>query len=340
MKYYFVWIRSLSDGKKCRGKSDQIPIKMLYNLENQRWEDCIMTCKMEENSRLYNVLSALEYGYSIGEFEGVFPYLDRDCVMESQWVMTPNTGYDAVTDYFIGKGNALTKSGNFPECSIVELLGNCNPIRNASVNLNGQKSDIASVGLMYTPGKLCLEMRQTINEEEHIVIMDVSLNELGMVKRIDLCMPELFKYRDFYTFVAFYPATNDWVRENDDDENREHIIRVSEPYYDYLYLFMACAGEEFDEYEDLHISMDKWLVTLKLWKAFVSSSSFDEAFEMITGIDYETNSVKNPRAAKQLGRSGKSMWEDRANSNCVLEGLIEWTNLYKDTYFYINTIGW
>ena len=175
-----------------------------------------MNCKMEANSRLYDVLSVLEDAYTTGNFERLFPLLAQDCVMESQWVPTPNTGYEAIKAYFTGKGNSLAKSGNFPGCSIVELLGNCNPIKNASVSLNGGKTEVASLGLIYTPGKLCLEMRQTIDDKENVVIVDVTLNESGLVKRIDLCMPELFEYRDFYTFVDFYPVNNEWNEENDD----------------------------------------------------------------------------------------------------------------------------
>ena len=193
---------------------------------------------------------------------------------------------------------------------------------------------------MYTPGKLCLEMRQTIDDKENVVIVDVTLNESGLVKRIDLCMSELFKYRDFYTFVDFYPVTDDWNEENDNYDNREHLIRVSEPYYGFLYLFMDCAGEGFDEYGDLHIPMKTWLDTLDYWKSFVTADNFDEAFEKIAGVDYDSNTIQNQGAAKHLGRSGKRMWEDRENSRNLLEGLIEWTELYKNKYSYINTCGW
>ena len=154
-----------------------------------------MNCRMEENSRLYDVLSVLRDGYTTGNFEGLFPFLAQDCVMESQWVLTPNTGYDAVAAYYTEKGNTLVESGSFPNCSIVELLGNCNPVKNASGSLNGGKQEASSLGHMYTPGKLCLEMKQTIDDKENAVIVDVTLNESGLVKRIDLCMPELFKYR-------------------------------------------------------------------------------------------------------------------------------------------------
>ena len=305
-----------------------------------RLEELKMNCKMEENSRLYDVLSVLEDGYTTGNFEGLFPFLAQDCVMESQWVLTPNTGYEAVTAYFTGKGNTLAKSGNFPSCSIVELLGNCNPVKNASVSLDDGKPEATSLGLMYTPGKLCLEMRQTIDDKENAVIVDVTLNESGLVKRIDLCMPELFNYRGFYTFVEFYPVTDDCNEENGDYDNREHLIRVSAPYYRFLYLFMDCAGKAFDEYGDLHIPMKTWLDTLDYWKSFATADNFDEAFEKIAGVDYDSNTIQNQGAAKYLGESGTRMWEDRENSRNLLEGLIEWTELYKDKYSYINTCGW
>lgn len=71
-----------------------------------------------------------------------------------------------------------------------------------------------------------------------------------------------------------------------------------------------------------------------------SIANFDEAFETIAGVDYDSNTIQNQGTAKHLGRSGKRMWEDRENSKSLLEGLIEWTELYKDKYSYINTCGW
>ena len=98
-------------------------------------------------------------------------------------MLTPNTGYEAVTAYFTEKGNTLAKSRNYPYCSIVELIGSCNTIKNASVSLNGGEPTVTSLGLMYTPGKLCLEMKQTIDDKENAVIVDVTLNESGLVNK-------------------------------------------------------------------------------------------------------------------------------------------------------------
>ncbi len=298
-----------------------------------------MKCRMEENSRLFDVLAALKKGYRTGEFGDLFPFLAEDCVMESQWVMTPNTGYDAVVSYFTHKGKSIADSNSFPECSVVELIGNINPVRNAKVRLNGEAPKPASIGLFYDAGKLCLYMEQTLNGETNGVLADVTLNKEGMVKRIDICMPELFNFRAFYTYVEFFPTTKDWD-ESDDNASREHLVRVSEPYYGELYLFLSCAGENFDEYGDLRIPMDHWCEALNCWKQFVSAESFDEAFEVIAGVDYKAGTVQNSSAAKQLGRSGKGLWEDRENSRNMVEALIEWTKLYRDSNSFINTCGW
>ena len=128
------------------------------------------------DNRLYDVLSTLKDGYMTGNFEALFPYLDEDCVFESQWVFTPLTGYKAVTEYFTRKGHTLIQSSAFPECSIAEMI-----------DWSAQTIEDAK--------KLCLEMKQTINHQENAVLVIVTLNQSGMVERIDLCAPELYKYR-------------------------------------------------------------------------------------------------------------------------------------------------
>ena len=292
-----------------------------------------MKCRMEENSRLFDVLCALQKGYESGDFSQLFPFLAHDCVLESQWVLEPNTGYDAVVSYFTGKGKTLAKHECFPTCKIVELLGDCNPINSTAVSINGLEAKPASFGHMYTPGKLCLLMEQTLNGETNGIIVDVQIDSEGMVKRIDLCMPELFRYRDFYTFVVFFPA-------QDDDENKEALVRVSEAYYGELHLFLACAGEKFDVYNDLHIPMENWRAALSYWRAFSEADSFDEAFEYIAGVDYEKGTVARPDVAKELGHNGKWMWADRKESGLMAKSLLEWTELYQSSHNYMNSCGW
>ena len=290
-----------------------------------------MKTKLELATLIYKYLEIISDGYEKGDFEPLFPYLAEDCVFESQWVLAPNTGYEAVVSYLTAKGETLKTSGSFPSCYIQELVGNINTIKDVNINVNGEKQH-GSVGLHYPSGELCLLMRQTIDDKTNDVILRIKLNDDEKIARIDLCMPELFKYRDFYTFVSLYPCIGD----EDNDDGR---IRVSEPYYSEFYLFLGMVGEEFDEYGDLHLPMTKWLDFLNCWKRFYSFKTFDEAFEDACGIDYIDFTVKDEEAKRRLSRAGDDIWNNRNNNAAMLKGLFEWTNKYKDICDYINCYG-
>ena len=290
-----------------------------------------MKTKLELATLIYKYLEIISDGYEKGDFEPLFPYLAEDCVFESQWVLTPNTGYEAVVSYLTAKGETLKESGSFPSCYIQELVGNINTIKDIALNVNGEKQH-GSVGLHYPSGELCLLMRQDIDDKTNDVILRIRLNDNEKISRIDLCMPELFKYRDFYTFVSLYPCIGD----EDKDDGR---IRVSEPYYSEFYLFLGMVGEEFDEYGDLHIPMEKWVGFLNCWKRFYSFKTFDEAFEDACGINYTDFSAKDEEARRRLSRTGDDIWNSRNNNASMLKGLLEWTDKYKDICDYINCYG-
>lgn len=291
-----------------------------------------MKTKLELAALTYMYLDLIDDGYRKGEFEPLFPYLADDCVLESQWVMTPNVGYDAVVSYLTGKGEALKRTGSYPSCSIQELVGNINTIKDIDINIGGGKKH-GSVGLYYPSGELCLLIEQTIDDETNGVILRIKLNEDEKISHIDLCMPKLFQYRDFYTFVSLYPCA-------DEETILEGArIRVSESYYSELYLFLGMVGEEFDEYDDLRVPMGKWIEFLEFWKRFCSFETFDEAFEDACGIDYTSYTVKNKNACSILGHSGKNIWENRNNNFHMLDGLIEWTDKYKDAWSHILICG-
>ena len=299
-----------------------------------------MKCKLEENTRLFDVLSALRKGYSTGDFEGLFPYLAQDCVLESQWVLTPLCGYEEVVTYFSGKGKSIARDKCFPSCYIVELIGDCNPSGPAAVSMKGVVPHNPSFDEMNAAGKLCLLMEQTIDGETNGLLVDIQLNEEENVKRIDLCVPELFRFQGFYTYVSFFPTGDDWVEGENYHEEQEHQVLVSEPYYGALYLFLACAGDRFDEYDDLRIPMDNWCKALNFWNQFVDALSFDDAFETIAGIDYNKGTVRNPDAAVRVGSVGENLWKRRQETKTMLDNLMEWTEQIKDSYSYINSYGW
>ena len=63
-----------------------------------------MKTKLELATLIYKYLEIISDGYEKGDFEPLFPYLAEDCVFESQWVLAPNTGYEAVVSYLTYKG--------------------------------------------------------------------------------------------------------------------------------------------------------------------------------------------------------------------------------------------
>ena len=158
----------------------------------------------DENAVLYGHLKVLCECYSTGVFEPLFPLLADDIVFESQWVLTPNVGREAVEDYFIGKGNTLRKKDCCPKCEIVQLVGNINPIHNADVHINGEKAKRSTFGLLYQDGKLCALMTQELQNDTVRVIIDIKINEENKISRIDLCMPELFNYVPYFKEEEMY----------------------------------------------------------------------------------------------------------------------------------------
>lgn len=156
-----------------------------------------MRTDSNKNETLKGYLETLCKCYSTGRFENLFPLLADDCVFESQWVLTPNTGKSAVVDYFQGKGATLRKNNCCPTCTIVEFVGNLNTIKNAEVHLNGGEAQRASLGLWYPDGKLAMLMCQTLNDVTNGVIVDLQLDENDLISQIDLCMPELFNFKHF-----------------------------------------------------------------------------------------------------------------------------------------------
>ena len=116
-------------------------------------------------------------------------------------------------------------------------------------------------------------------------------------------------------------------------------MRISEPYYSELFLFLGLAGFDFDEYDDQNIPMPVWIKCVEKWKEFYSYNSFDEAFEKICGIDYSTLSVKEDYARRMLSNNGFDMWQNRLKNGNIIDQIIEWTNRYKDQFATINSYG-
>lgn len=287
--------------------------------------------RLERNTQLYNVLRILETAYEKGDFAEFVSLLTEDCVYESMWVLEPLCGREAVSRHLLGKGKSIRESETFPSCWIVELAGNMNPLPESDVIVNGENKR-ARIALAYEAGKFCLMMSQELNGETNEVLVDLKLTEDGKVSRMDLCMPELFNQNGMCPHVVFLPA-------NGEEENEDALIRISDAYFSELYLFFDLAGEEFDEYDDLVIPMEKWEYILSRWKDFVNAPNYDAFVEKAAGIDYEKWSVANKSVIERLGWNGTSLWKRRRENAIMLEGLLEWTEKYRNSYDCVRTYG-
>lgn len=285
-----------------------------------------MKCRLEEKSYIFNILSALGKGYETGNFNNFFPFLAKFCFIRSQTKPILHIKPDAVKNYFIEKGKEISQSETPYEYHIIELIEKYNQPKD-----NSEKNNV-SYSLEYTPKKLGLYINEIYNEANFFII-DIQLDANYMVEKIKICNPRLFDYNDFSEFVEFLPAYNY-------KENKAALIRINSLYYNELYLFFKCIGKKFDEYDDLHVPMNDWCAILSYWKKFIEANSFDNAFETLADVDYTNNTVSKPDIAKFIGRIGKEIWDKKQESRTLLNELIEWTELYKSSYNYIDTYGW
>lgn len=155
-----------------------------------------MKSKTEENKLLYKVLKEVGRGYETGDFSGFYPYLREDCVLTSHWVLTDLTGYDNIVYYFDGKGETLRRHDCLAHTTVVELVGNTHLLPSNEIGINGATPQSGRVEIYYKSGKYCLLMEQTINGEVIRILVDVKLDDEGMVKQINLCEPAMFQFRE------------------------------------------------------------------------------------------------------------------------------------------------
>ena len=151
--------------------------------------------KSVDNELCVKYLSLIGSCYATGDFEPLFPYLSSDCVWESQWRLTPEVGKYTVEKYFRKKGSILKQTGSFPKWMIVELVDNMNPMRHTNIVVNGEEKQNVSFAMWYRAGELALFMDQLLASDEHALsLMRIQLDSSDLIQRMDMCMPELFKF--------------------------------------------------------------------------------------------------------------------------------------------------
>ena len=273
---------------------------------------------LETNKVRVDFLYKLRKSYRLGDFSFIYSFLDENCVFESQWVLEPKKGFNEIYNYFENKGATLTEHNNFPHGDLVELVGDMNLFGN--------------VGMTYEPGEVCLMLKQKVDDKENKTLVRVQVKG-EKISRIDLCMPEFFKVRDFSYPFDFFPSNGN------EDDNTERRICINESYLPTFYLFLGTEDFEFDEYDDIDIPMEIWINTLIKWKTFCESENFDLVLENLAGLNYSDWSCEKPKFLDYLMR-GTEIWKTRKDNLLLIKNILSWTEKYKNDFDYISLCGY
>jgi hypothetical protein len=71
----------------------------------------------------------------------------------------------------------------------------------------------------------------------------------------------------------------------------------------------------------------------------VDATDYDTFIEQAAGIDYKKWSVSNKFVMGRLSRNGTNLWKRRRENAVMLDGLLEWTQKYKNSHDCIRTYG-
>lgn len=146
-----------------------------------------------KNDILLKYLTVLGECYSTGSFYNLFPLLADDVVWESQCVYEPRCGKPVVMAYYIEKGQVFLAHHCCPNYEIIRFVGSLNTMSNAHTTLNGEEFH-GSVGILYPEGKYAMFMYQVVDGKMSSGIVDLQLDENDLISRIDLCLPELYRF--------------------------------------------------------------------------------------------------------------------------------------------------
>jgi RimJ/RimL family protein N-acetyltransferase len=141
-------------------------------------------------------LKKLGIAYCSADFSEFYPFLSDDCVWESQWVLEPRIGKETIVEYYENKSRSLRESDSRISFTVVQLIGNLNTGTVQDLVVNGEKRH-GSFGLFYENNKPCLYLRQRANGELNGMIIQPEFDNNGKLKRLDVCIPELFRFEPY-----------------------------------------------------------------------------------------------------------------------------------------------
>ncbi len=113
-------------------------------------------------------LKEISKGYSTGDFEAVFPYLDNACIFSSQWVLESLNGKERIIDYLRGEGETLRNHHACPKVVLAEEKGF---------------------------GRFCLFMTQ--GKENDGALLFIELNKKYLITQISLCVSGFYDFQRY-----------------------------------------------------------------------------------------------------------------------------------------------
>ena len=134
----------------------------------------------------------VEECYTTGNFEKLLSIITDDYEHHSFWVLEPMRGKETVTPYYIGKGNAIRKSGERIKSKIVRISENPKSVPVAELNVNGKTVHNSRVSVWTDFGKACVLMEQDVNGEIIRTLAIPSVNDEGMMTQLLITEPALF----------------------------------------------------------------------------------------------------------------------------------------------------
>ena len=117
---------------------------------------------------MVDLLGLLIKCYNKNDLSSLRPHLSDNCRYTSQWVFDEMVGGNTICDYLIAKSKRISETGCFVVAKRVSIL-NPYPEQEAALMFQG-------------------------NEETPSCIILIKV-ESEKISQIDICMPQLFKYR-------------------------------------------------------------------------------------------------------------------------------------------------
>ena len=130
--------------------------------------------------------------YTTGHFENLLSRITDDYEHHSIRVLEPLRGKDAVTPYYLGKGEAIRESGDKIYAMIVRIGETPKSVPVHELNVNGKVVHNTRLSVWGDFGKACVLLQQEIGGRTQFVLAIPTVNDEGMLTQLSMTDPSLF----------------------------------------------------------------------------------------------------------------------------------------------------